>query len=277
MPDPIESKKIVYLFGAGATHAELANLEKDPGQRFLEKKGLLTANMSKRVMEKFRARKANLKYIKMVSSVSGDINIELYISLIENNKIGNWEKTSRHLKQLVKKDIESILTVSKKKRFYLHKALLELHGHKNIQDKEKLIGLISLNYDDVLDDAYRTVRKEEPNYCFDTGKNEAIPLLKLHGSFDWKSVMIRGIKRSVQIIPLGVNKQFLHIPYNSIWIRALEILRECDILRVVGCSLSQNDTHLIELLFNAHIEKGNSFEIQVVLPHLILDRHSLDF
>jgi hypothetical protein len=42
-----ESKKIAYLFGAGATHAELTNL----GKLFIEEKdGLLTKDVSARVI-----------------------------------------------------------------------------------------------------------------------------------------------------------------------------------------------------------------------------------
>lgn len=89
-------------------------------------------------------------------------------------------------------------------------------------------------------------------------------MLKLHGSFNWKNVKICGRKRKIEIIPLGVNKNYLQIPYNFIWGRALEILTECDILRVIGCSLSQNDIALIDLLFKAHLEKGEAFELQII-------------
>jgi hypothetical protein len=45
-------KKIVYLFGAGATHAELANLY----PTLVEKgRGLLISNVSRRVIEKARS------------------------------------------------------------------------------------------------------------------------------------------------------------------------------------------------------------------------------
>jgi hypothetical protein len=44
----------------------------------------------------------------------------------------------------------------------------------------------------------------------------------------------------------------------------LEILTGCDILRVIGCSLSQNDIALIDLLFKAHLEKAEAFELQII-------------
>jgi hypothetical protein len=38
----------------------------------------------------------------------------------------------------------------------------------------------------------------------------------------------------------------------------------CDTLRVIGCSLSQNDFHLIDLLFKAHLERGTAFEVEII-------------
>jgi hypothetical protein len=124
-----------------------------------------------------------------------------------------------------------------------------------------------LNYDDVLDKAYRKNRNT-PSYCFSLGREylptTPIPLLKLHGSFNWKKVKIRGRSRNIEIIPFGSNKNYLYAPYNFIWNHALELLVECDILRVIGCSLSQNDTHLIDLLFKAHLERGKEFDIEII-------------
>jgi hypothetical protein len=61
-----------------------------------------------------------------------------------------------------------------------------------------------------------------------------------------------------------VNKNYLAPPYNFIWGRAFELLVKCDILRIVGCSLSQNDTGLVDLLFKAHLERGKRIDIQPI-------------
>src|SRR5713226_1205375 len=261
-----KEKRIVYLFGAGATQAELDNL--DPTLR--EKgQGLLISDVSRRVIEKASRVKSYLRDVEMVSATSGSLNIELLISLLENSKIHGWESKTQLLKSWVQKDIESILPKSRSRRFYLHKALFEFHKYKGKKREEKLFGLISLNYDDVLDQAYEHYYGE-PNYCFSLEQNTAssklVPLLKLHGSFNWSMQEIRGRERSIEIIPLGSNKTYLHAPYGFIWNRAMEILIECDILRVVGCSLSQNDIHLIDLLFKAHLERGEAFEIEIIGP-----------
>jgi len=261
-----DATRIVYLFGAGATHAELINLEPTAVEK-QEERGLLMSNVSTRVIEKARRNAAYLKDMEMVSGTSGSLNIELLISLIENSKIQGWESKTQQLKALVREDIESILTSDITAFFYLHKALLEFHNHEVVKPQEQLIGLISLNWDDVFDQAYQEFHGAA-SYWFsleqDTSSAETIPLLKLHGSFNWNRQEIRGRTRNIEIIPLGANKNYLHAPYSFIWNRALEVLIECDTLRVVGCSLSQNDFHLVDLLFKAHLERGKAFDIEII-------------
>lgn len=263
-PESVEPKKIAYLFGAGATHAELQNILPDLVR---EKDGLLINDVSSRVIEKARRNADYLKGVETVSGLKGSLNIELLISLIENSKIYGWEKKTGLLKRLVREDIEAILTNDRTSLFYLHKALLELHKATSTQKSEKLIGLISLNYDDVLDKAFDEIYGN-PNYCFsldgDVSSQQRVPLLKLHGSFNWTEKEIRGKVKTIEIIPLGANKTYLHPPYNFIWNRALELLVECDILRVIGCSMSSNDVHLIDLLFKAHLERKDPFDIEII-------------
>lgn len=104
-----------------------------------------------------------------------------------------------------------------------------------------------------------------PNYSFTLDDDSAsIPLLKLHGSFNWRNARIRDQRRTIDIIPLGSAKTYLYAPYVFIWTRALEVLISCDTLRIIGCSLSPNDLHLIDLLFKAHLERREPFEIEVI-------------
>jgi hypothetical protein len=78
-----------------------------------------------------------------------------------------------------------------------------------VKTKEQLAGLISLNYDDVLDQAYKEYCGR-PNYCFTLEAHPTsamqIPLLKLHGSFNWSRKQIRGRRRKIEIIPMGSAK-----------------------------------------------------------------------
>ena len=202
------------------------------------------------------------KNVELVTSTEGSLNIELLISLIEINRIPDSDFKINYLKGLIRSDIKSKLSDTRKKKFYLHKALFELHS--KITDKEELLGIVSLNYDGILDEAYETVLGVKPNYCLTSERGESVPLLKLHGSFDWGKLNIYGKQKKVSIIPLGINKNYLIPPYNFIWSRAFEVMVKCDILRIVGCSLSQNDIGLIDLLFKAHLERAGDLEIQIV-------------
>jgi len=257
-------KKIVYLFGAGATHAEILTLEESPSETFISKNGLLISNVSKRVMKQAQNLRGFKNNVEFVTSPEGSLNIELLISLFETNRIPNSENKIRGLKQLVRKDIINRLSSTRKKKFYLHKALLELHSL--IEDREILTGIISLNYDDIIDDAYITICQKKPNYCHTSEKENPgdFPLLKLHGSFNWTSIKTYGKTKAIPIIPLGINKNYLVPPYNFIWGRAFEVLAHCDILRVIGCSLNQNDVGLIDLLFKAHLERDGFFDLQII-------------
>ena len=191
-------------------------------------------------------------------------NIELFISLIETNAydIDDALTVVDRLKQLVEDDIKAVLTPERTADFYLHKSLLEIHRYN---PDELLLGLISLNYDTVLDEAYKSFYDEpDYNFTFPTGQCKEPALLKLHGSFNWHDIEIGGRKRKIPIIPLGIAKNYLRLPYSFIWGRALELLASCDVLRVIGCSLSANDVQLIDLLFKAHLQKGSAFEIQII-------------
>ena len=87
-------KKVAYLFGAGATHAELLELEPDILQK---NQGLLIGHVSKRVIEKARANKHYRLDLETVSATKGSGNIELLISLLENSKVHDWASKTKLL------------------------------------------------------------------------------------------------------------------------------------------------------------------------------------
>lgn len=258
-------KKIAYLFGAGATHAEL--LARDPDMD-PEVSGLLISNVSKRVIWRASQDPDYTKSLELVSGTNGSLSVELLISLIESSKVRDSADKTLRLKKMVEADITTVISKFGAQHFFLHKGLLELHLHKKVRVKEQLLGLISLNYDDIIDRAYQAVLDEKPNYCFSLNavskSASRIPLLKLHGSFNWKNQYVLCKKRDVEIVPLGSSKSYLHAPYGCIWNRAFDILAKCDVLRVVGCSLSPNDLHLIDLLFKAQLERKTPFELEII-------------
>jgi hypothetical protein len=271
-------KKIAYLFGAGATHSELVMLDPDIESK---EQGLLISDVSKRVMFKASLDTSYLRGVEVVSGVGGSLNIELLISLIESSKIHDASNKTEILKKLIQEDIKSALPPSRTRRFSLHKGLLEFHQHKKTKLSEELIALISLNYDNVLDRAYEAILGRGINYCFskkmDSLTPTMIPLLKLHGSFNWNHKQVLEKRRDIDIIPFGSTKSYLHAPYSFIWNRALDILTQCDSLRVIGCSLSANDVHLIDLLFKAQLERHQPFDLEIIAPQPAGDNIKLNY
>src|SRR6266853_861479 len=251
--------RVVYLFGAGATHAELANICEDriSDAGFLEKNSLLLASVSKRVCIAAKRDHDFTPKIRSLLSSTGLSNIELFISLLEDNHVPSASDIVQKLKAKLKKDILGRLR-HRQERFYLHKALFEFH---RMNKEEDLTGVISLNYDGLIDEAYELITGRKPNYCFsqDSSKDDSIPILKLHGGFDLKYR-----EKKLPILAPGVNKNYLELPYSFVWGRALELLLDCDILRIVGCSLSQNDLGIVDLLFKAHIKRNNPPVLQII-------------
>lgn len=182
-------QRIVYLFGAGATNAELSNLDVDVNQF-----GLLLSDVTKRVTIRAKADAEFLRQHRMFLERAADSsNIELFISLIENNSydVENASSAVAHLKRLVEEDIRGILTPDRLAGFYLHRALFELHANN---PNEIILGLISLNYDTVLDEAYAAYYGEpDYNFSFRPTEGDKPPLLKLHGSFNWDDIEIAGM------------------------------------------------------------------------------------
>lgn len=260
MPHSLPPKKIVYLFGAGATHAEIRNLKGDQDHTRRSKTDLLLPDVSRRVFKKARRSKWFKDNEGILASSKDSSNIELYISLLESNRVSGKEVD--RLKLLVQKDIEKIISPAAATQCYLYRALLELH--KLTHKREYLLGLITLNYDTLLDDAFQEIYGKEPNYCLQSVRKELRPLLKLHGSFNWREISVYGRKQDIPIMPLGVNKNYLAPPYNFVWGRAFELLVSCDTLRIIGCSLSQNDLGLLDLLYKAHYQRQKSFSIEII-------------
>ena len=103
-------------------------------------------------------------------------------------------------------------------------------------------------------------------------KGEDCPsLLKLHGSFNWthgNPIQLKDEEADRDYDPLwiapGIDKKIHNYPFNKIWGHAFQILN-CDILRIIGCSLSRNDWSLIDLIFATQAFRGaDPYEIHII-------------
>lgn len=114
----------------------------------------------------------------------------------------------------------------------------------------------------------------------------AIPMiLQLHGAFTWKfgvPIKVAALKADTEYtgetlwIPPAILKESKSYPFNKINGLAHELLlHDCDILRVVGSSLTQNDWNVIAMIFNAQriarLTRGTSFLIELIMPSKACD------
>lgn len=286
-----EPRKIVYLFGAGATQAEkMYSLRKVKVDWRAE--GLTNSDVSPRVLtnlfENNETRYLISKYgldekgLKFPSEYGNDIDIEFLITLIESNKTEQSVKDAKILRDYYKEDILSKLKYGGNdigNSLYL--ALLELQN-----PDEKVLGYITLNYDSLFEKALNdsTLKIDYGAWVGDSpGIQGNETLIKLHGSFDWflnqetSKIQIRDSEAQKSEppcpnhqeieplwIPPGLVKGYTDYPYNLLFGRARELLVECDLLRIIGCSLSSNDVLLISLIFGTQKLKRGGYSIEII-------------
>lgn len=271
------AKRIVYLFGAGATIAEMAFAGIARG---------LTLRAVSEMVIKEAMRDPELS--KVLGNIASDDirDIERYISLLESFRVKKYTDIANIFRKLFCQCIQENLTQNGEFiKPLLTMALLQMHRVEKIKESEELKGVITINYDNILDRAFNEIYGGV-NYgitckCVSGGYNidEDWPqLIKLHGSFNWRrgfpltlideNQAQSGEQEEMIWIPPGIEKERERYPFNILWGEAFEML-DCDILRIVGCSLSQNDWGLTSLLFNSQLRTGpeERYEIEIVNKH----------
>ena len=221
-----------------------------------------------------------------------DINgadIEKLISLFSASTIDDYKESAEALRKYYY--LEIVDTLSKARildKPELAMGLLSLHRNERFNEIENLSGIISLNHDNLFQVASQEVYKcLNLGFTFDShhfivDDNFTAPsIIHLHGAFNWKnSAPIEVLKLSTRNrenvneilwIPPTILKEAKDYPYNKLMGLAFELLtKRCNILRIIGCSLSQNDWNLISLIFNAQsyqyqYNDKNCFKIELII------------
>jgi hypothetical protein len=251
----METKRVAYLLGAGASEGILKYAD-------AEKSILMN-----RITEAISSRIANDtkgEFTIVRDELQNDLvegaNIEHLITLYEISGYQPHNDIAQNLKRLFREEIQN--TIAELGTAFSPKLLLALIDMHSIEElKEELVLILTTNYEDLIERALQKMKGginyvvgmncSDPNYCIDATINP--PLLKLHGSFNWKNGYPITVECSVGTpedtiwIPPGVTKKRDAYPFNVIWGRARELLN-CDILRIIGSSLTQNDWDLISLI-----------------------------
>jgi hypothetical protein len=216
-------------------------------------------------------------------------DIEKLISLLTASGIDKHlvvaERMRKHYFEEICTRLVGAITVE---RPTLAIALLEMHQNLNFKaEVESLSGIITTNHDGLLQAAFKeTFGAVDLGFPFISSEillpngQPVPPLLELHGSFTWSFGLPLEIslltKRSsyspdASWIPPTVLKESKHYPFNKLTALAYELLtKHCDVLRVIGSSLTQNDWNILCLIFNAQRHNmflgTEPFPIQLIMP-----------
>ncbi len=267
---PINKKKIVYLLGTGATHAELRLWD--------ERNHLLMNDIREGILKKIVDKKVRVLDDVKDELMSDKVDIEQLITLYESTGSYKHNRIARNLKKLFREEITNRIEKLDSSSFYpkLTTALIDLHEIKDLN--EELIGILTLNYEDILEKAIQKV-KESIDYSIKINNKHkyfkyggsTYPILKLHGSFNWKNefpvkIIDEIIKKEEDVlwIPPSAEKRIEKYPFDLIWGKAKEML-DCDILRIIGCSLNRNDWQLVSLLYTTQkFNQNNQYMIELI-------------
>lgn len=272
-------RNVVYLIGAGAIQGEMT-------QEGIESNITMTG-ISNGVFE--MSKDSDGEYYKLLSKfgIPKNQDVELMMSLFEN-LVDSQANVLNSVNQELKSLFRSYLISQIPRKLTVPKLLISLlHIHHEYDQHmgkagEKLLGILTINYDSTIEDAFSRIYGglncgydfESDGYTLD---NSLPPLLKLHGSFNWKVrddelIISKAFEREDYEddysgwIPPSVYKRPSEAKiFKEIWNKSRKLLIECDTLRVVGSSLRNEDWPLITLIFTSQI-LGKVFDIELIIP-----------
>lgn len=264
-------KKIVYLLGSGATQGAIRKID--------EEKSLLTRDIQKYIREKRQEQMG--PSVDVSDKIWNEIitdgrDIEHIISMLDcQYKYATANTIREYYHEAI---VHIVASIGVETPPNLYTVLADLHLRSALRSQETVLCYMSLNYEDLFERSIRSHLNTNADYVVETVGSDAViyqdslPVLKLHGSFNWSN------KRPIEIadmtklpcsdtlwIPPGVDKKKEHYPFNLLWGKAVEFISQCDTLRIIGCSLSRNDWGLIPILYTAQtLGDRNSLSIEVI-------------
>ena len=265
-----EKTRVVYLIGAGGTHGSIKAVGASTGLLMRD----LAPHLSEEVRKLVQSRK---KYERLADDVNNIIvngaDFEHIITFFEDSSSALHRALADDLRRIFVRVLKRELARTKKNlresRLALYEALLDMYNVEGIG--EQLVGILTLNYDDYIEAAARTVYAAGVDFGIEVGQQCDVRLrvLKLHGSFGWDDVWPVRERRQGAAQPLwiapGIRKIKDRYPFNLVWGRAREML-DCDVLRVIGCKLGPSDWDLISLLFTTRHSKtgGKPYSVEII-------------
>ena len=275
--------RVVYLFGAGASHACVKRV----GSPY----GILMRDLTPQLQEKLgilvNDRFADMRsLVDLVNSVDENTDVEHLITFLDDVPSVRHREFAQEMRKafedVLREKLQAIKADHQSDPIGLYEVILDMH---NVNDfPEDLHGIITINYDEYIETAIQNVFDAPADFGIrvDPSVQQAntTKLLKLHGSFGWRDTwpISRGYTPDATLwIPPGINKAKQAYPFNVLWGSAREMLA-CDVLRVVGCRLGPNDWDLISLLFTMrHAGLGDRPQIEIIDAPTHANKLKLDF
>ena len=265
------SYRVVYLVGAGASQGCVQSVDSPHG--------ILMRDLGKPLHKKLRELVTNGfsgddSLVNLVNSVIddttdfehiitflGDAPSLLHRQFAEAMR-GAFEDVLRERLSLIIEETEGDV-------LRLYKVLLDIYNIKKCP--EVLQGIITTNYDEFMEGAIEHIGNRPVDFGIRVEPSSQQPgrfrLLKLHGSFGWRDAWpISRWKNDDNTlwIPPGIQKAKQAYPFNVLWGLAREML-SCDVLRIIGFSLTANDWDLISLLFTMrHVNFTTRPQIEMI-------------
>jgi len=274
--------QVVYLIGAGATQAEI-NYLGAATVNLLMQDNIWGEGVSTGVLNRLGA--AGKRFL-----TDKGVDIEKLISLLTGSGIHSHldlaEKLRKSYFAEICERLESAHVIDNPE---LATALLLMHKNSDFrQNVESLTGVITTNHDGLLQRAAQSAYGAlNIGFKFKSGdfraRNRVPNILQIHGSLTWifgTPLRIAALRKGstystdTSWIPPTVTKEAKSYPFNKLMGLAYEMLsKKCDVLRIIGSSLTQNDWNILGLIFNAQRHReylGHSaFRIELIMPQRI--------
>lgn len=261
--------KIAYLLGSGATQGVL---------RHSSNLSLLTRDIQEHIGKGLSAENPGFTDKIWNEILIEGRDVEHLISVLDSQYKYDASNSVRDFYHRAIVDIAGRIPAPLKPNLYT--VLVDLHLNSKLSETEELQCFISLNYEDILERSIELLLAPKVDYILETvGKppplpeDKLIPVLKLHGSFNWENSRPINVKEMAELpfskdalwIPPGVDKKKENYPFNLLWGKAVEYLSKANVLRIIGCSLSRNDWGLIPILYAAQsLSQQGTLRIEIV-------------
>ena len=278
----VEPKKIVYLWGAGATQGEAQNLGATVSL-LMRDTSAFGEGVATRVLRRLGRRGADS------AGIGQGVDIEKLISLLGATGVDEQIRLAERMRTSYFEELRvSLGSTGVLYNPALAFRLFEMHLDANFSSNvESLTGILTTNHDGLLQLASEKVFKGlnlgfpfESKHFNSADGDGMPPILQLHGSFTWQfgvPITVRRLQKTSRYdadtawIPPAILKEAKNYPFNKIAALAYELLtKACDVLRVVGASLTQNDWNVLSLIFNAQRHREltgrSAFRIELIMP-----------